>query len=158
MKRYPTLKKGKVFMQGRADAGLKAFAKTYSDSRHSSGDDPWMDELKAFVEADAVTADLPMRAGKLVTSRLVAYIAVPFFKKAIAANAGACKDADVKKALVAALDDNVWQDDAKALVEKSCFADVRGALEEGLKKGDGHLKDNACPILAAKKVSVAACK
>lgn len=159
VKRYPTLKKSKVFMAGRTEAGLKAFGKTYSDSRHSAGDDPWMDQLKKFVEEDAVTADLPLRAGKLVTSRLVAYIAIPFFKKAINANASACKDADVKKSLVSALADNVWQDDAKALVEKSCFAEVRGEIEAQLAKSpEGALKTNACPILAAKKVSVAACK
>jgi len=158
VKRYPTLKKSKVFMAGRTDAGLKAFGKTYSDSRHASGDDPWLDSLKKFVEEDTVTADLPLRAGKLITSRLVAYIAVPFFKKAILANVGACKDADVKKSLVSALTDNVWTDDAKSLVEKSCFADVRGEMEAQLAKGSDGLKTTACPIFAAKKVTVAACK
>jgi hypothetical protein len=156
-KRYPTLKKSKVFMAGRADAGLKAFQKTYGDSRHSSGDDPWLDALKKFVEEDTVTPDLPLRAGKLINGRLVAYIAVPFYKKAIAVNAGACKDGDVKTSIVSALTDNVWADDAKGLADK-CFADVRSALESELARGTGEVKKNACPVFAAKKVSVAACK
>jgi len=158
LKRYPTLKKSKVFMQGRADSGLKAFGKTYADSRHSSGDDPWLAELQAFVEADTLTPDLSLRAGKLVTSRLVAYIAIPLFKKAVGSNAGACKDAEVKKSLVSALADDVWQDDAKLIVDKSCWNDVRPALEVELAKAGDAVKKNACPLFAAKKVTAAACK
>lgn len=160
MKRYPTLKKSKAFMQARAELGLKAFAKTFGDSRHSAGEDPWLDELKAFVEVDTITADLPLRAGKTVTGRLVAYLALPFFKKAIqgTSGAGACKDADVKAALVAALSSSVWTDDAKALVEKSCFAEVKTLLEAEIVKDAGDTKKNACPLFAAKKVALAACK
>lgn len=157
-KRFPILKKSKVFQQGRADAGLKAFSKTYADSRHSSSDDPWLDELKAFVEADPLTPDLALRAGKLVTSRLVAYLGVPFFKRAVASSAGACKDADVRAALVAALAENVWSDDAKALVDKSCWSDVRAELEAELKKDNNRLKKSACPLFAARKLAIAACK
>jgi len=163
MKQYPTLKKSKVFMTARADAGLKGFKFTYANSHHNQSDDPWRDQLKAFVASDTMTPDLPLRAGKLVTSRLVAYVAIPFFKTAITgpSGAGACKDADVKKALVSALAESQWTDDAKALVDKTCFADVRADLEKELAKDpekNEKLKANACPIFAAKKAAIAACK
>ena len=160
MKRYPSLKKSKVFMQGRADAALKAFGKSYASSRHSTSDDPWLQSLREFVESDTLTADLPMRAGKLVSGRLVASIALPFYKKAINANAAACKDADVKSSFVSALSRGEWTDDAKALLDKSCFGDVRGAIEAELSKEGDHedLKKNACPVFAQKKASIAACK
>jgi hypothetical protein len=159
LKQYPSLKKSKIFMTARADAGLKGFKYTYSASSHTAGDDPWRDQLKEFVAADPSTGDLPLRAGKLVTSRLVAYIAIPFFKSAIngASGAGACKDNDVKSSIVSALADNEWTDDAKALADR-CFADVRGAMETELGKGADQMKKNACPIFTAKKVAVAACK
>lgn len=158
MKQYPTLKKSKAFMQGRTDAGLKAFGKTFSDSRHSSGDDPWLEELKKFVEADTLTADLPLRAGKLVTSRLVAYLAVPFFTKAINANAGACKDGEVKRSLASAVIDNVWQAEAKTLIDKGCWNDVRPTFEAELAKADDQGKVHGCAYLATKKITHAACK
>jgi hypothetical protein len=162
LKQYPSLGKSKVFMQARADSALKGFKVTYANSSHNQGDDPWRDQLKAFVLTDTTTPDLALRAGKLVTSRLVAYVAIPFFKMAIngSSGAGACKDADVKKALVSALAESNWLDDAKALVDKSCFGDVRGALEAELAKtpANDKLKANACPIFAAHKASIAACK
>ncbi len=160
-KRYPTLKKSKAFMASRAETGLKAFQKTYGDSRHSAYEDPWMDQLKAFVEEDALTGDLPMRAGKLVAKRLVAYLAMPFFKKAIngATGPGACKDADVKNALSGGLAAGVYTEDAKALVEKFCFAEVKAGLEAELaKESNDKAIDNVCPIFKARKVANAACK
>ncbi len=160
LKRYPTLKKSKSFMQARADLGLKAFGKTYGDSRHSQSDDPWLAELKTFVETDTLTPDLSLRAGKTITGRLVAYIAFPFFKKAIqgASGAGACKDSDVKASLVSALGSSVWVDDVKSIVEKMCFNDVKPGIEAELAKDNGDMVKNACPIFAAKKVTNAACK
>jgi hypothetical protein len=85
---------------------------------------------------------------------------VPFYKKAItgASGAGACKDADVKKSLVSALSSSVWTDDAKALVDKYCFNEVRSALEAELAKDGDDIKKNACPVFAAKKITPAACK
>jgi hypothetical protein len=162
LKQYPTLKKSKVFMSARADSGLKGFKVTFSNSSHNAGDDPWRDQLKAFAASDPSTPDLQLRAGKLVTSRLVAYVAIPFFKAAIngTPGAGICKDADVKKALVSALSDSQWTEDAKAMTT-TCFADVKGDLEKELGKEPDKiekLKTNACPIFAAKKAAVAACK
>jgi hypothetical protein len=162
LKQYPTMKQSKVFMSARADSGLKGFKYTFSNSSHNQGDDPWRDQLKAFAASDPSTPDLQLRAGKLVTSRLVAYVAIPFFKAAMSGSSGAsaCKDADVKKALVSALSDSVWTEDAKAMTT-TCFADVKGDLEKelgGEPEKIEKLKANACPIFTAKKVSVTACK
>jgi hypothetical protein len=163
LKQYPVLKKSKVFMAARADNGLKGFKYTYSNSSHNAGDDPWRDQLKEFAASDPLTADLQFRSGKLVASRLVAYVALPFFKAALNGTPGAaaCKDADVKKSIVGALADGVWAEDAKALGEK-CFADVKADLEKELSGPDGDkldkAKQNVCPVFAAKKVTLAACK
>ena len=80
--------------------------------------------------------------------------------KYIETNAAACKDADVKKSLVSAILDNVWQDEAKALLDKSCWNDARPVFETELanaKIGED-AKKNGCTFLAAKKVTPAACK
>jgi hypothetical protein len=161
IKQYPSLGKSKTFMQARADAALKGFKVTYANSAHSQSDDPWDKQLKAFVASDTMTPDLALRAGKLVTSRLVAYVAIPYFKTAITGNTGtrACKDPDVKKALVSGLADGHWVDDTKALVDKSCYGDVHSDIEAAFgKTSDANLKTNACPIFAAHKASIAACK
>ena len=66
MKKFGWLNQSKTFLSRRADVGLKAMGWTYSNSRHSSSEDPWLDNLKAFVAADQQTADLPLRALKLL--------------------------------------------------------------------------------------------
>lgn len=151
LKRWAFLKQSKAFMAKRADVGLKAFGMTYSLSRHSSGDDPWRDALKDFVAADALTADLPLRAGKLITSRLVASIAIPYFKPALAANRALCKDAEVQKALLAAWEDGSFKDDATPMTD-TCWADLQAPVVALLAKASYSVrKATLCPYLTAKK-------
>lgn len=152
LKRWAWLKQSKPFLAKRADVGLKAFAMTYGNSRHSAGDDPWRDALKEFVAADPVTADLNLRAGKLVTSRLVADVAIPFFKAALATGGKAlCKDAEVQKALLAAWEDGSFKDDATAMTD-TCWDELKAPLTASLAKAPYAARKNAlCPYLTAKK-------
>lgn len=151
LKRWAWLKQSKAFMAKRADVGLKAFGVTYSASRHSASDDPWRDALKDFVAADTLTADLPLRAGKLITARLVAEIAIPYFKTALAANKALCKDAEVQKALLSAWESGSFKDDATAMTD-TCWADLQAPIVAMLAKGSYATRKNSiCPYLTAKK-------
>jgi hypothetical protein len=155
---YPTMGKSKAFMAARADAALKGYKVTYQNSRHSQSDDPWLDSLKKFVASDTTTPDLSLRAGKLITGRLVAYIAIPFFKPALQNNGGLCKDAEVKSAIVSAVTSHVWFDDGKAMADK-CWGDVKDGIIAEVKKPDADsAKKNACPVLDAHKAAPPECK
>lgn len=152
LKRWAWLKQSKPFLAKRADVGLKAFAMTFSSSRHTTSDDPWRDRLKEFVAVDTLTADLPLRAGKLITSRLVADAAIPFFKPALAKGGKPlCKDADVQKALVASWLEGSYKDDATAMTD-TCFDELKPLLVAELAKASFSARKNSlCPYLTAKK-------
>jgi hypothetical protein len=151
LKRYPALKQSKAFMAKRADVGLKAFGYTYSNYRHSAGDDQWIEQMKAFVKDDAVTADLPQRAAKKVQVYLVAYCAWPFWKMAIDRGGAVCKDADFQKSVVAAIDDGVWKEETVDTAQNKCWADMKApllaAFDDAKKSG---FRKNACPMLKSK--------
>lgn len=156
--RYPIFKKSKAFMAARADAALKGFKYTFNASSHSGSDDPWLEQVKAFQRSDTTSPDVPLRIGKLVSGRLVGYMAIPFYKAALASSGGLCKDADVKTAIVSAITSNVWMDDARPMADK-CWSDVKGGIETEVKKEDAdEARKNACPVLAAHKVVLAECK
>ena len=156
--KYPAFKKSKAFMAARADAALKGFKYTFNASSHNSSDDPWLEQVKAFQKTDTTSPDVPLRIGKLISGRLVGYVAIPFYKTALASNGGLCKDADVKAAIVSAITSNVWMDDAKPMADK-CWGDVKGAIETEVKKEDAdETRKHACPVLAAHKVALAECK
>ena len=152
LKRWAWLKQSKAFLAKRADVGLKAFAVTYAASRHSISEDPWRDALKDFVAADPLTADLPLRAGKLVTSRLVADVAMPLFKTALAKGGKpVCKDADVQKALLSSWEGASWKEDATAMTD-TCWDELKAPLGALLAKAPFASRKNAiCPYLTAKK-------
>jgi hypothetical protein len=153
LKRWAWLKQSKPFLARRADVGLKAFAATFGSSRHSAGDDPWRERLKEFVAVDPITADLPLRAGKLITSRLVADAAIPFFRSAMAKTGKTlCKDADVQKALVASWLEATYRDDAAAMTD-TCFDELKPLLIAELPKASFSARKNSlCPYLLAKKL------
>ena len=130
----------------------RAFALTFSSSRHSASDDPWRERLEEFVAADTLTADLPLRAGKLITSRLVADAAIPHFKAALAkAGKSVCKDADVQKALVASWLNDTFKADATPMTD-TCWDELKPLLIAELAKASyGARKNSLCPYLVTKK-------
>ncbi len=153
MKRYGWLKDSKAFMTKRADVGLKALGWTFQNYRHSSSDDPWMDRLKAFVAADALTIDLPMRAIKLVNSRLVAVVSFPLVKPALSKGGkAACKDAEVQQTILGALAEGSWTVEANEAAG-TCWDEFKPVISAEVLKAEttrtAQLK--LCPTLVAKK-------
>jgi hypothetical protein len=153
MKRFPWLKDSKSFLSKRAEVGFKAMGWTFSSSRHSSGDDPWMDRLKTFVAADNMTPDLPLRAIKLTNSRLVAVVAFPFVKPALAKGGkAACKDSELQQSILGAITEGSWATEA-AEVTTTCWDELKPlVIAETIKPEQTRtMQLKLCPVLDAKK-------
>ncbi len=158
LQRYPTLKQSKAFMAKRAEVGLKAFAHSYSHYRHSASDDPWLEQIKEFVKADTVTADLPQRAAKVVQHDLVAYCAWPLWKMALDKGARVCKDADFQKSILSAFQDDLWTKEISDVAQYKCWAELKAPLVAGLEQSNEEAYQKAaCPVLKAKRVKSAKC-
>jgi hypothetical protein len=157
IQRYPVLKQSKAYMEKRAEVGLKAFGFTYSQYRHSAGDDKWLDQIKQFVKDDPTTPDLPQRAAKRVQNYLIARVAWPLWKSALERKASLCGDADFRKSLVDALVDGVWQQET-APEAKRCFKAIKADLLAAVAKTDheGEIT-NVCTVLKANGSNHAKC-
>jgi hypothetical protein len=152
IKRFPFLKQSKVFMGKRAEVALKAYPVSFSNYRHSSGEDPWLEELRAFAESDTVTPDLPYKLAKeVVLPRLIPVTAFPLFKLSLdRGSKSLCKDADFHKALIGALEDGSWKKETDELSGK-CWDDFKGPLTSALVAAKTNaFRRNACPLLASK--------
>jgi len=156
LKRFGALKQSRAFLAKRAEVGLKAFGFTYSNSRHSAGDDPWMDQLKEFVAADAITADLPQRAAKKVQSRLVAQVAWPLWKTALDRGASVCEDADFQASIIAAIARDVWSAQTHDVANGKCAAALKAPLAAAFDKADEAGLKHLCPFLKARGALTAA--
>lgn len=153
LKKFTWLKDSRPFMARRAEVGLKALGWTYQTSRHSTGDDPWLDSLKAFVAADTQTPDIALRGAKLVTSRLVAEVAFPLLRAALARGGKAvCKDADLQQATLGALEDGAWKQEVGEVLT-TCWAELGPRLAEQVMKADATRTQRMklCPALVERK-------
>jgi hypothetical protein len=152
MKRYGWLKDSKVFLTRRAEVGFKAMGWTFGNSRHSAGDDPWFEKLKTFVAADAVTADLSLRALKLSNSRLVASVGFPFVKPALAKGGkAACKDSDLQQSVVSAVMEGAWAAETTE-VTNTCWDELKPVFIAETTKADQTrtIQLKLCPVLEKK--------
>ena len=153
MKRFGFLSQSKVFLSKRAEVGFKALGWTFSESRHSSSDDPWLERVKEFVAADTSTPDLALRAAKLVCSRLVAIVAFPLVKTALAKGGkSVCKDTDVQKSLLGALSEGAWKaESGEALT--TCWDEMKPLILAEVLKPDATrtLQLKLCPVLVERK-------
>jgi hypothetical protein len=154
LKAFPMLKRSKTVMAKRAEVGLQAFKYSYSRYRHSTGDDPWLDKLLEFTKADELTADLPMRAAKVVMGRLIPVCAFRLSKLAFDKGGPAvCKDGDFQKTIVGAFQEGAWTKEASEISGK-CWGELRGPLVAELKANPGdkghEFRKGACPLLKAK--------
>jgi hypothetical protein len=99
--RFPTLRRSAAFMQKRAEVGLAGFEACYATSQ---GGADCTGRLLGFVDDDADNAELMLRAGRLVIRRQFAYVAAPFFRRALRDRAGpACEDRELGRAAAEAL-------------------------------------------------------
>lgn len=154
LQRYPVLKQSKLFMGKRAEVGLSAFGLTFSNSRHSAGDDPWLARLKEFVGSDGVTADLPQQAARRVQRVLVAEVAWPLWKLALDRGAAVCKDPDFQKSILGAIEGDVWKGETTPVVQSRCWNELKAPLTAGLDKGTFDYRKRVCPLLRAKNVTL----
>jgi len=153
MKKFTWLKDSKAFMARRAEVGFKALGWTFQTSRHSTSDDPWLDSLKAFVAADTQTPDIALRGAKLVTSRLVAEVAFPLLRTALAKGGKpVCKDADLQKSTLEALEDGAWKKEVGEVLT-TCWDELKPQLVEKVMKADASrtLRMKLCPALSERK-------
>ena len=157
LQRFPQLKQSKPLMAKRGEVGLKAFDWTFGGSRHSAGDDPWLDKLREFVGADGgVTADLPQQAAHRVQKRLVAEVAWPFWKTAIDRGAQVCKDGDFQQSILGAIEDGVWKSETESVLQNKCWNELKAPMTADLMKRSFEYRKHACPILKAKNVTLSA--
>lgn len=153
LKRLPQMKTSKVFMAKRAELGLKVYAASYQDYRHSSSDDGWLPKLKAFAESDTLTTDLPLRLAKLVTDRLIPVTAFPLVKMAIERQGkSVCKDGVVQKTLVGTVEEGSWAADYTKLVTETCWDDMKAPAIAAIEKADSskEMLKNMCPLVEKK--------
>lgn len=158
VKRYPALKQSKKFLAARAEVGLKAFGFTYSNYRHSRGDDEWLVLIKKWVQADTTTVDLPVRAAKKVQGRLMASVAWPLWKMAIDRGNSVCGDKDFQEAIIMAVGEKSWADETKPVVDK-CWADLKAPVIKQVEASkDAREVEAICALLKTKSVESPACK
>src|SRR5262249_51454208 len=102
--RFPLLKKSKLFMAKRSDAGLAAFGECLVQDSQGFR---CVDELDTFVKVDPSDSDLAFRAGKVVVEKGHLWQAAPrFFARALADPARrkpGCSDAMVADSLLRSL-------------------------------------------------------
>jgi hypothetical protein len=153
-KRYPELKKSKAFIEKRSEAGLKGFEACFKMTYTGQ---ECVDRFLGFIDADASNNALALQAAKVVRRNQNAYVAAPFFKRAIVDGKDpGCKDEDLKLSIVAALglpSDDPRVGDAKS-VAQTCWGALSDALSDELSRSAkaSYYFQNACPILKEKKM------
>jgi hypothetical protein len=148
---FPSLKKSPAYLQNRADVGVKAFGWTYSNYRHSTGDEQWVPKVKKFAEADSATKGLAQRIAKdVILGRLVASSAWPLYELAFQRDGDAvCADPKLIDVVIDVIDYESWLDEMTTLVTKRCSTQLKTPVAEKLKKNDSKsFRKGACQVLA----------
>lgn len=116
---YPVLMKSRSFTQRRAEIGIEGFTLCYERSRGAS----CTESLLRFIERDSSNTDLAMNAGRLVIKNQFAYVAIRFFKVAVAGkkHPKECEDKALQRA-VAAAEGNLLNDDPILVAAKGIRA------------------------------------
>jgi hypothetical protein len=151
--RYPILLKSSKYLAARSEAGPPAFAECFQSEYQV---EECRNAALKFVDADPANAKLTLVMAKVARLGMMSYAAMPFFKRAVAANKGgaACKDEDLSIAVIAALGlpyDNVLFVDAKPIAGITCWADLRKPILKELAANDsGYYKTNVCDLMRGK--------
>jgi hypothetical protein len=158
--RYPTLKTSKEFMAHRAENGKSAFLWTYSNYRHSTGDEQWVPKILDFVKVDTLTAGIVQKyANEAVIERLVASSAFPLFQLAFERDGDkVCQDKGLPKTIVDMIDYDIWIPETQKLFAR-CGTAFDAAVSEKLKDATAKdFKRHACVTLKDKPVMAGVCK
>jgi hypothetical protein len=155
LKRYPAIKSDRAVMTKRAEVGLKAYEQCFSQPYNT---DECNSSFKTFINNDPTNSDLAFRAGKLVRLNAKHWVALPYFRQALANPSPQisrqCNDPDLKLALISGLNlpesyEAILQD-TRAIAAGTCWNDLRPTLTSELKNGNSYFKANFCPILRRK--------
>jgi hypothetical protein len=148
---FPSLKSSQPWLTARADKAVTAFKWSYSNYRHSTGDEQWVPKIVAFVEKDTTTKGLAQRMAKeVVTERLVASSAWPLYQLAFKRDGDAvCADSKLVDVVLDVIDYKSWLDEMTPLVTKRCAAQLKKPVADKLKKDDStSFRKAACQVLA----------
>jgi hypothetical protein len=152
---YPQLLKAPKYMKARADLGLKGLAGCYaqsSDYWSSYGLDNCVTLAKRFVDNAGNDAALALAVAKLASKSMIAYSAIPFYKRALAKNGAVCKDGDLQAAVVSGLGlEPEHAVDAKAMMTQ-CWDSVKDAVQKAFDTDSthGYVRQNSCDMLKSK--------
>lgn len=155
---FPQVLTSAKYTKVRAEQGLKGYGR-YLDSAGADG----LEQAMRFLGGDAANTDLALRMGKVVLRAFSSkYAAAPFFQRAVGGKApgAACKDEDLKTALVAALGVPRAYDAAVAAraIADACWSEQKKTIVEQLDEAgrtNGYVRANTCEILKAKKALTA---
>lgn len=161
---YPQLLKSPKYSKPRAELGYKGLKGCFDQTGGYWGSYGLENCVKIglrFVDNAPDDRATALKIAKLARRNMTAYYAVPFFKRALGAkdNKAACKDEDMKLAVLAGLGlppdyDNAKE--AKTIASGACWAELKGPMVKALEGETGYLRDNLCELLTSKKALTAA--
>jgi hypothetical protein len=149
--RYPQVLKSPAYLAARADAAPGAFAACFRDADFAD----CRDFALRFVDGDPKNAKLTLAMAKIVRRGMSTYFAaVPFFKRALAANkpGAVCGDDDFELAVVSGLGldaSDVRLADTLAIAT-TCWTEMREVVVR-LTWKTGEVRDHACELLRARR-------
>ncbi|MBC7976631.1 MAG: hypothetical protein H7138_16785 [Myxococcales bacterium] len=158
---YPQLLKSPKYTRPRNELGYKGIEGCFAQTNgywSSYGLENCVKLGLRFVDNSGQDRALALKVAKVARRSMNAYGAVPFFKRAIGGKdtATACKDEDLKLAVVAGLGlppDNANATESKAIMA-TCWSDLKEpvvAAFDGDSKS-GYVKQNTCDFLMSKKL------
>jgi hypothetical protein len=152
---YPQLLKAPKYMKVRADLGLKGLAGCFEQTAGywaSYGLENCATLGKRFVDNAGNDRALALAVAKLASKSMMAYSAIPFFKRALAKDPAVCKDGDLQTAIVSGLGlEPANAADAKAMMTQ-CWDSVKDAVAKAFDADSTHgfVRQNSCELLKAK--------
>ena len=151
-KKSPIVLKSASYRSVRTEGAVAGFELCFQNA--GGGFQQCRDYALAFVDNDPTNGKLTLQLAKVVRRGMSHFAAVPFFKRALAANkpAAVCADDDLSLAVISGLglkpaDDRLAE--AKAIAG-TCFANLKAELVKAI-TDSGELHDHACEVLQAKK-------
>ena len=157
---YPQVLTSAKYTKSRGELGLRGYAR-FLDRAGGGG----LEQATRFLDGEPANGGLALGMGKVVLRAFsTKYAAAPFFKRAVTGKAppsGACKDEDLKTALVSALGLPRDYDGAAAAraIAEACWSEQKQTIVEQLDGaaagGSGYVLANTCEILKAKKALTA---
>lgn len=139
----------------RGELGLKGYARCMDGAGASC-----LEQAMRFLDGEPANQGLALGMGKVVLRAFSAkYTAAPFFRRAVAGNSSgaACKDGDLKTAMVSALGLPGGYDGAAAarVIAETCWSEQKTTIveqfDEAVASKGGYVLASTCEILKAKK-------